>query len=111
MPQLVRSQLVALQQLLPGKCSRLPRQNVIQGLIRKRERPSELIEFDPASPDSIAHKTERLHHAAKAGSLASVATKGCACANPSAFFLTSAGEPNNSPLRSKKSPLSGCPHS
>src|SRR5947207_15573661 len=73
MPQLVRSQLVALQQLLPGKCSRLPRQNVIQGLIRKRERPSELIEFDPASPDSIAHKTERLHHAAKAG----IACKRC----------------------------------
>ena len=64
---------MALQQLLPGKCSRLPRQNVIQGLIRKRERPSELIEFDPASPDSIAHKTERLHHAAKAG----IACKRC----------------------------------
>ena len=45
------------------------------------------------------------------GSSASEAISGSAFVNPSAFFLTSAGEPNNNPLRSKKSPLSGWPTS
>ena len=45
------------------------------------------------------------------GSPASVAISGCAFVNPSAFFRTSATEPNNNPLRAKKSPLSGWPTS
>src|SRR3954452_16406620 len=64
--QLVRTQLVALQQLFPRERRGLPGKDVLQGSVGKRKRPAELLQLEFASANAFGGKGQRFHHASQA---------------------------------------------
>ena len=57
---------MAFQQFLPGERGRFAREDVIQGSIRQRERPRQLLKLDLAGLNRLGRDSERLHDTAKA---------------------------------------------